>query len=274
MSVDPDADQHNDDGYLALHNGWFASGWPSYLPQHQSMALSMLFGTASARELGGTIDEVLAQIFKDGEYGAFFGKASDSLDSPVLWMDPDELNYADTEEEKAQLRADADEHQAQREELLRGAGVPVPSTIRELADTMVALGIASQQDGVWSMPDPLPGPEAVLPLSDEERARIVEGRRIWEGGPAEQALIDYLTETLAHPEEVFTSVDRLAKAIDFNEEDTRHALGRLFREGEARFERGAERGQTLLENLKDHERFHLVLDWQHFNENRITITRG
>ncbi|MFI8916477.1 DUF6042 family protein [Streptomyces sp. NPDC053513] len=274
MSVDQDTAQSNDDGYLSLHNGWFASGWPSYLPQHQSMALSMLFGTASVRQLRGTVDEVLAQIFEEGEYGAFFGKASDSLDSPVLWMDSDELDYAETEAEKAQLRVEAEEHQARCEGLLRTAGIPVPTTIRELADTMIALGIASRQDGVWSMPDPLPGPETVLPLSDEERARIANSRRIWEGGPAEQALIDYLEKTLNHPEEVFTSVDRLAKAINFSEDDVRHALGRLFREGEARFERGAERAQTLLEDLKDHERFHLVLDWQHFNEHRITITRG
>lgn len=273
MSVDQDNAQRNDDGYLSMHTGWFASGWPSYLPQHQSMVLAMLFGTASFRELRGTVDEVLEQVF-NGEYGAFFGHASDSLDSPVQWMDSDALDYAETEEEKTQIVTDAQEHQARCEELFRAAGVPVPTTIRELADTMVALGIASRQGGVWTMPDPLPGPETVLPLSDEERARIAERRRFWESSPAEQALINYLDDDLNQPAEVFTSVDRLAKAIDVSEDDVRHALGRLFREGEARFERGAEHAQVLLEDLANHERFHLVMDWQHFNENRITIQRA
>ncbi|MFF6903542.1 DUF6042 family protein [Streptomyces hydrogenans] len=273
MSVDQDTNQRNDDGYLSMHNGWFASGWPSYLPQHQSMALTMLFGTAMVRGLRGTVDEVLEQVFK-GEYGAFFGHASASLDSPVRWSDGDEEDYAETEQEKAEIRADLAEHQARCEKLIRGAGLPVPSTIRELADTMVSLGIVSQQDGAWFMPDPIPGPETVLPLSDDERARIAERRRFWEGGPAEEALIEYLVEGLNEPQEVFTSVDRLAKATELSEDDVRHALGQMFREGEARFERGAERAQILLEDLKDHERFHLVLDWEHFNEHRITITRG
>ncbi|MGA5198404.1 DUF6042 family protein [Streptomyces exfoliatus] len=273
MTVDQDTDQDSSDGYLSLHNGWFASGWPSYLPQYQSMVLAMLFGTAAVRELRGTLDEVLEQIFQ-GEHSAFFGKPGDSLDSPVLWRDSDELDYAETEAEKARILAETEEHQARCEELLRAAGLPVPTTIRELADTMVALGIARRQDGVWSMPDPIPGPETVLPLSEEERARVVEGKRIWERGSAEQALIDYLGDGLGHPAEVFTSVDRLAKAVDLSEDDVRHALGRLFREGEARFERGTERAQILLEDLKDHERFHLMLDWQRFNENRIIIRRG
>ncbi|MFI8769486.1 DUF6042 family protein [Streptomyces sp. NPDC053792] len=273
MSVDQDTGQRNDDGYLSMHNGWFASCWPSYLPQHQSMALTMLFGTAMLRELQGTVDEVLEQVFK-GNHGAFFGHASDSLDSPVQWSDGDEEDYAETEEEKAQIRSDIKQHQDRCEELIRGAGLTVPTTIRELADTMLDLGIVNQRDGLWFMPDPIPGPETVLPLSDEERARIAERRRFWEGGPAEQALIDHLKDHLDEPAEVFTSVDRLAKAIDLSEDEVRHALGQLFREGEARFERGAERTQILLEDLKDHERFHLVLDWEHFNKNRITITRG
>ncbi|MFI0929719.1 DUF6042 family protein [Streptomyces sp. NPDC021012] len=272
MSVDQDTAQR-DDGYLSMHNGWFASGWPSYLPQHQSMALTMLFGTAMVRGLRGTVDEVLEQIFK-GEYGFFFGHASDSLDSPVQWSDGDEEDYAETEEEKAEIRVGLAEHQARCEELIRAVGLPVPTTIRELADTMVGLGIVSQQDGAWSMPDPIPGPETVLPLSGDELARTAERRRFWEGGPAEEALIGYLKDDLNEPAEVFTSVDRLAKAIELGEGDVRHALGQLCREGEARLERGAERAQILLEDLKDHERFHLVLDWQHFNEHRITITRG
>ncbi|MEU3657876.1 DUF6042 family protein [Streptomyces sp. NPDC032161] len=273
MSLVHDTSQHDNDSYLSLHSGWFASGWPSYLPQHQAMMLSMLFGTATVRGLRGSLDDVLEQIYQ-GEPGAFFGNASNSLDSPVVWMDPDELEYAETEQEKNQLRVDAEEHQARCEELLRTADLAVPTTIRELADTMLALGIASQQDGVWSMPDPIPGPETALALTDKERAAIAYRRQFWESGPAEQTLIDYLTDDLNRPAEVFTSVDRLAKATDLSEDDLRNALGRLTQEGEARLERGTAREQTALEALKGHERFHLVLNWPHFDENRITIERG
>ncbi|MFC8953728.1 DUF6042 family protein [Streptomyces sp. NPDC057101] len=273
MSVDQDTNQRNDDGYLSMHTGWFASGWPSYLPQHQSMTLCMLFGTASVRELRGDLDDILQQVFK-GEPGAFFGRNGETLDSPVVWFDEDELADVENDEEKNQLRADSAAHQSKCEHLYRAAGLPVPTTIRELADTMLAAGIATLHDGAWTMPEDIPGPEDVLPLPDEDRARIAGMRRVWENGHVEQAPIDYLEDDLNRPDELFTSVDRLAKATEASEDDIRHALGRLLREGEARIERGTDREQAVLEDLQDHERFHLVLDWQHFNENRITIRRG
>ncbi|MFD9053442.1 DUF6042 family protein [Streptomyces zaomyceticus] len=273
MSVEQDTRQNAHDGYLSMHNGWFASGWPSYLPQHQAMALCMLFGTATVRELRGDVDEVLEQLF-NGNIGAFFGHASISLDSPVLWMDDDELDYAETDEEKDQIRAEAEKHQARCEELLRTAGLGVPTNIRELAGTMLAAGIASQQAGVWSMPEDIPGPETVLALTDDERSAIEDRRRFWDSSSAEHTLIGHLDEGLNRPEELFTSIDRLAKATELSEEDLRHALGRLVQEGEARLERGAARERAALEDLQAHERFHLVLDWEHFNENRITVQRG
>ncbi|WP_055602045.1 DUF6042 family protein [Streptomyces aureus] len=272
MSVDQDTSQDRGDGQLSMHNDWFASGWPSYLPRHQAMALCMLFGTATVRGLRGSIDDVLEQQFH-GETGSFFGRAGASLDSPVAWMDPDALEYAETEEEKNQLRVDAEEHQARCEQLLRTAGLPVPTTIRELADTMLAAGIAAQHGDVWSMPDDLPGPETVLALPDDERAALVNRRRFWDPGAAEPALIDHLVGVLDRPAEVFTSLDRLARATDQDEDDVRYALGRLVHQGDARIERGTGRERTALDDLKGHERFHLVLDWGHFEENRITYVR-
>ncbi|MGO4457954.1 DUF6042 family protein [Streptomyces sp. M-16] len=273
MSVDQDTSQDSGDGYLSMHNGWFPSGWPSYLPRHQAMVLCMLFGTAAVRGLRGSLDEVVQQLF-NGEPGAFFGRHGGTLDSPVVWMDDDELDYLETDEEKDQFCADAAEHQARCEGLLRDAGVEVPRTIRELADTMLALGIATVQDGVWSMQDPLPGPEAVLDLTDAERDEIADTRRIWERGPAESALLNHLTDDLGQPDEVFTSVGRLAAASKVSEDDVRYALGQMLQENEARLERGTPRSQVNLDDLKNHERFHLVVDWQHFNDNRIIVRRG
>ncbi|MFE5614108.1 DUF6042 family protein [Streptomyces sp. NPDC056524] len=272
MPVDQDAPQDSN-SYLSMHTDWFPSGWPSYLPQHQSMVVCMIFGTATVRELRGSIDDVVHQLF-DGRPSGFFGRNGETLDSPLVWMDPDELNDAETEEEKTQIRADAEAHQAKCEGLIRDAGLAVPTTIRELADTMLALGIATQENGVWAMPDTLPAPEDALPLADDDRARIADMRRVWESAPAEQALINYLKDDLERPSEIFTSVIRLAEATDLSDEDVRYAVGRMFREGEVRLERGEAREQVVLEDLKDHERFHLVLDWAHFDENRITIVRG
>ncbi|WP_329375902.1 DUF6042 family protein [Streptomyces sp. NBC_01351] len=273
MSVDQDTNHDSGDGCLSMHNGWFSSGWPSYLPQHQAMMLCMLFGTAAVRGLRGSLDEVAQQLF-NGEPGAFFGRRGGTLDSPVVWMDDDELEYLETDEEKDQFCTDAAEHRARCEGLFRAAGVAVPTTIRELADTMLALGIATVQDGVWSMQDPIPGPETVLDLTDAERAGIADTRRIWESGSAESTLLNYLTDDLGQPGEVFTSVDRLAEASKLSEDDVRYALGRMIHENDVRLERGSPRAQVNLDDLKNHERFHLVADWQHFNENRIMIRRG
>ncbi|MFG2978389.1 DUF6042 family protein [Streptomyces sp. NPDC048331] len=273
MSVDQDTSQGRGDGDLSMHNGWFASGWPHYLPQHQAMMVCMLFGTATVRGLRGSLDDVTQQLF-NGERGAFFGRHGGTLDSPVAWMDDEELDYLESDEEKNQFCADAAEHQARCEGLLRAAGVEVPTTIRELADTMLSLGIATAQDGVWSMPDSLPGPEAVLGLTDAERDKIVNTRRTWERGPAESAVLTYLTDDLGQPDEVFTSVDRLARASKVCEDDIRYALGRMIEENDARLERGTPRSQVNLDDLENHERFHLVADWQHFNDNRIIIGRG
>ncbi|MFD3998878.1 DUF6042 family protein [Streptomyces sp. NPDC058548] len=270
MSVDQDTDQDRNSGQLSMHNDWFPSGWSSHLPQYQAMMLCMLFGTATVRGLRGSIDEVLEQHLDDG-HGSFFARVGGSLDAPVAWMDPDALEYAETEEEKSRLRVEAEEHQARCEQLLRTAGLPVPTTIRELADTMLAVGIATRHGDVWSMPDRLPGPETVLALTDDERAVIVDRRRAWECGPAEQTLIDYLVDDLKRPAEVFTSVDRLAKATDLDEDHLRYAVGSLVRGGDAWIERGPGRERTDLDDLKGHERFHLVLDWEHFEENRITV---
>ena len=273
MSVDQNPNQDSRDGHLSMHTGWFSSGWPRYLPQHQAMMLCMLFGTATDRGLSGSIDDVLEQLF-DGKPGAFFGRDGGTLDSPIVWMDRDELDYAETDEERQQLQAGAEAHQTRCEGLLRDTGLAVPTTIRELAETMLALGIATVQDGVWSMPDPIPGPEDVLPLTDTERAEIEDMRRFWEIGPAENALVEYLTDGLNRPDEVFTSVDRLADATDLSQDDVRYVLGRMIKEGEIRLERGKAREQATLDSLKNHERFHLMANWKHFDENRITIVRG
>ncbi|MER7000140.1 DUF6042 family protein [Streptomyces sp. NPDC000410] len=168
------------------------------------------------------------------------------------------------------MRAAAAERRTRCEALLLAVGLPVPTTIRELAETMVALGIATQEDGVWSMPDLIPGPETVLALTDAERDELTDMRRIWDGDPAAAALHNYLTDDLDCPDEFFTSVDRLSRATGQGEDEVRRVLGRMIQDGEVRLQRGTAREQVALETLKSHERFHFVTDWELYDENRFT----
>ncbi|MEU7019340.1 DUF6042 family protein [Streptomyces sp. NPDC046203] len=273
MSVEQDVQQQLKPGDLALHNDWYASGWPVYLPRDQAMVLCMLFGTVTVRELRGSIDEVLDRLL---EYGPviFLGRDGGSLDDPVIWTHQDDLDCLKTEEDKARFRVESEAHRERCEHLLRTAGLAVPATVRDVADLMIAVGIADCRDGVWSMPERLPGPETVLALSDEERDDVLKRRRRWEGGAAVRAVNGHLEEGLNRPEEIFTSLGRLAGATELDEDDVRYALEQLIEADEARIERGDPRERAALDGLKSHERFHLVLDWRLFDENRpFVVTR-
>ena len=89
-----------------------------------------------------SVDDITHVIFGDDLAQAFRG-LGDSLDSPACWQEEDELEDAD-ETAQQQIKDSAAGHQATCEAAYREAGVPVPTTIRGLADTTMALGIASQ----------------------------------------------------------------------------------------------------------------------------------
>ncbi|MEU6104477.1 DUF6042 family protein [Streptomyces flaveolus] len=255
---------------LSFPSDWFTSGWMHVLPRHQSMMMTMILGTAAAEGMRGSVDDVTRVIFGDDFAQAFRG-LGDSLDSPVCWLEEDDLEDAD-EAEQQQIKDSVAEHQATCEAAYREAGVPVPTTIRGLADTMTALGIASQdEDGYWSMPDGLSYPEEVLQLPEETAARFKKMRHVQQLEPAEQAIIHHLTEDLGSPAEVFTSLGRLAEAVEMDVDEVAAGLDHLVEQGDARLYRGSPRVEVAAKDLPGHARFYLVPDWEHFAENRIHI---
>lgn len=258
---------------MSFPSDWFTSGWVRVLPRHQAFMLTAVMGTATAEGMRGCIDDVTRIIFGDDLPQAFRG-IGENLDSPVRWLEEDELEDA-SEEEQQEIEEAAATRQAACEAMYRKAGIPVPSTIRDLAATMMALGIASQdEDGYWLMPDSLPLPEDVLDLPAEMAAQFQEFRRTQNLEPAERAIIHYLVKILDYPEEVFTSLDRLAEAAEMEAGEIRAGLDYLVEQGDARLYRGKPRTEVSARDLPAHARFYLVPDWEHFADHRIEIRRG
>lgn len=259
--------------HMSMHSDWFNSGWLRVLPRHQSLMLAMLMGTATAEEIPGSLDDITTVILGD-DISAAFRELGDDLDSPVHWLEEDELEDAD-EEEKQQIRNDAQARQEVCEAAFREAGVPVPTTIRELASTMMALGIASRDDdGYWSMPEELPRPENVLRLPDDMISGFQEFRRTQQLYPAEQAIIRHLTEALKYPDEVFTSIGRLIEATEMGAAEVKAGLDYLVEQGDVRLYRGDPRVEVSAKDLAEHARFYLVPDWEHFADHRIHVKHG
>ncbi|MFD5271779.1 DUF6042 family protein [Streptomyces sp. NPDC058335] len=178
--------------YLSLHNDWFPSLWTHVLPRHQPMMIAMLFGTATVQRLEGDLDDVVSQVFGEGAVHAL-QLGDEGLDSPVLWVDDEDLTDT-TPEEAEEIRAAAAAHQEWLAAALRERSLPAPTTVRELAATMQALGLVRRMGRRWDTPHRLPLPEDVLPLPEEllQRLRI---RAIRTLQPAEQALLTYFTAT-------------------------------------------------------------------------------
>lgn len=140
------------DNSLSMHTSWWSSGWGHVLPQHQGMLLSMVLGTAPVRKVQGDLDEVVQQIVGGSREG-LFRLLGDDLNAPVMWLDEEELESAESDEEREEIRTDAAEHEATLTGALRAAGMPVPTTVRELVQTMLDLKLVAA-----GAPAVLPGP--------------------------------------------------------------------------------------------------------------------
>lgn len=90
---------------------------------------------------------------------------------------------------------------------------------------------------------------------------------------ANQAIVRHLVEDLECPEDVFTSLDRLVTVTGEDIDKVRAALDHLVELGDARLYRGDPRVAVAAKGLPVHARFHLVPDWERFNEHRMHITR-
>ncbi|MYT56031.1 hypothetical protein GTW29_29095 [Streptomyces sp. SID7834] len=259
----------NDDS-LAMHTSWWSSGWGHVLPQHQGMLLCMVLGTATVRKVKGDFDEVVQQIVGDSREG-LFSLLGDDLNAPIMWLDEEELESAESDEEREEILTRAAEHEATLSGVLRAAGMPVPTTIRGLVQTMLDLKLVNHEDGVWTMPEEFPLPEDTLSLPEPVLARLRKMRHFAYTGPADQGIVRHLIEDLDYPAEVFTSLDRLVTITGEDLEKVRAALEQLVELGDAQLYRGDPRVVVVAKDLPAHQRFYLVPDWDAFNENRMTI---
>ncbi|MFD8902504.1 DUF6042 family protein [Streptomyces ardesiacus] len=160
--------------------------------------------------------------------------------------------------------------------MLTTVGFPVPTTVRDLSELYLTWGLARREetpDGTrWSMPAALPLPGDLLPLDPELTERLDSIRWTMRTGPLLDTLIDHLVDDLGEPTEILTSLDRLAAATGQDVDDVRLALAELVKSGDSRVQRGEEPADA--ERLEAHRRFRLVMDWEHFHENRIQVSRG
>ncbi|WP_040108387.1 DUF6042 family protein [Streptomyces sp. 769] len=275
-TVTPTVPPQRGEEELSLHNDWFPSGWMHVLPRHHALLLTMLFGTATVRQLRGNLDTLAVQVFGDEPGRGISAFGDEGLDSPLLWLEDDDLEYAESPEDAAQIRADAEEHQAWFEAALRAASLPVPSTVRELAAVMESFGIVQQSEGRWSVPYHLPRPENVLALPDEILARLQSLRRHLTIEPAKQALLSYLADSLGYPAAVSTSLDRLERATGCSVDELREALDYLADEEDygTKLLRGDPAIPVRARDLAVHARFQICMDWQQINENTINVQLG
>lgn len=88
--------------------------------------------------------------------------------------------------------------------------------MRDLADLYLTWGLARREETQagtrWSMPAVLPLPGDLLPLDAELTKRLDWIRWTMRTGPLVDGLITYLVDDLGEPQEVLTSLDRLAAA--------------------------------------------------------------
>ncbi|MFJ7209613.1 DUF6042 family protein [Streptomyces sp. NPDC098789] len=252
---------------IAMHNDWWASGWEHVLPR-QGLPLTMLIGTAcQPPDFTGSLDDVLREVF-----GGHWRMLADGLDGPLTFSWPDE--EWDFDEAPEGREASEAKRWKRFGALLTAAGFPVPGTVRELSELYLTWGLASREetpDGTrWSMPAVLPLPGDLLTLDAELTERLDSIRWTMGTGPLVNDFITHLIDDLGEPQEVLTSLDRLAAGTGLDAADVRLAIVELVLSGDAQVHRGQELADA--ERLAAHQRFRLVMDWDHFHENRIQLS--
>ncbi|MFJ1961833.1 DUF6042 family protein [Streptomyces massasporeus] len=116
----------------------------------------------------------------------------------------------------------------------------------------------------------LPLPGDMLPLDADLAKRLDRTRWTMRTGPLVDGLINHLVDDLGEPQEILTSLDRLAAATSKDVDDVRIALTELAAFGDAQVQRGQELADA--ERLEAHQRFRLVMNWDHLHENRVQLS--
>ncbi|MFF2508283.1 DUF6042 family protein [Streptomyces sp. NPDC058067] len=252
---------------MAMHNDWWTSGWDHVLPR-QGFPLTMLIGTAGQPDFTGSLDDLLQEVF-EGHWDMIGG----DLDGALSFSWPDEeWDYTEAPEGREASEANRWETFGA---MLTAAGFPVPTTVRDLSELYLTWGLAHREETSegtrWSMPAALPLPGELLPLDADLTKRLDRIRWSMRTGALVNELAKHLVDDLGEPQEVLTSLDRLATATGQDADDVRIAVAELVEAGDAQVQRGQQ--QADAERLETHQRFRLVMNWDHFHETRLHVVR-
>ncbi|MFG1846849.1 DUF6042 family protein [Micromonospora carbonacea] len=255
---------------LTTHNHFADHGWNWFLPR-QALAINIILSTATAQNIDGGLDH-LVDITLGSDNNLMFG----GLDAPLAWSWEDD---GDDEPSPEQQQIDARSKQM-FEQAVTDGGHPMPATLRDLFDLLATIGLCTHttDGGVerWRLNTEMPGPDELLPMPADENARYARMR--WESDhePVEQAILSHLCDNLDYPDEILTSLQRLADITGEPAERVRETLPQLLQHGEFRMVRGTGQDVTDVDPAKvaEHARFRLIPNWERFSENRIRIRHG
>ncbi|MBM7174062.1 hypothetical protein JQK87_38035, partial [Streptomyces sp. G44] len=87
--------------------------------------------------------------------------------------------------------------------------------------------------------------------------------------------LTYFSDTLDHPEQVSTSLERLEDATGFSLDELQAALDYLVdKTGEITLDRGLPPAPVAAKDLPAHARFRITTDWKTVSESRICVVQG
>ena len=257
---------------VVVAQDWWTAGWQDLVPE-QGLFLHMVVATATARTVDGDLAGLLVTVAPDER-----GRARVALSDPLLWVYPAVDGHVDEHD-----RAAAERRRETWQEALAAAGIPVPTTIAELADVLVALGVfrrgpaggsGAGTAGVvrverWRSPEGLPLASDVLALPAQWVAAHEEAGRVVQADRSAQRLIRYLREDCDRPRLVVSTVAKLALATDLPAVAVRRGLAALCADGDFRVlpAGGDARTSTAASpsDMGGHTEFALAIDWRLFD---------
>jgi hypothetical protein len=240
--------QSVDEALDQVFREFLAKGWVRLLP---SSAMQVI-GAAAILEAEGRPGSL-----EDAEP---FGRPGDLATS--IWdHDPGDPLLADED-----FRSWLEEREALLARMAAHVGIPAPVCVGNLAELMCRLGLV-QRDGIgpvsrWRVARPLPLPEDVVPLTNQERDAERRLRWLTQHDRDAQRLIRQFTDDRLTT--LTTSLQRLARRLDVEVDGARAAVLTLVEAGDFTADRD-------VEHIAPHKVFNLTVDWPAFDAYRLTV---
>jgi hypothetical protein len=224
----------------------------------------MVVATATVKDLDGSLGDLIDSFGRD-----VFDRDTGGLDGPLCWTFPDQDK---TDDERLAIdRASQETFEAALE---RAARVP-PESVRQLAMLMADLGVFEREivGGVdrWRSPEALPLVAERLPVSEQFAAQ--EDQRRWRSlyENSAQAIIRHLVDVLGEPDEVLTTLARLAADTGLDLSDLRFGIAALVDDGDFALLNGSSGNDVDPATVEEVRSVVLRVDWQRFSEGRIGL---